>query len=73
MGFCFLIRRWGKHGQDEASLPAFVEICCGLKLKGVAKYCQGVANAPPRHTLNEALPIVIHYHPWFLHKSKRIK
>ena len=32
--------------------------CIGLKLKDVAKYFRGVASAPPRHTLNEALQCV---------------
>ena len=33
--------------------------CSGRKLKGVAKYYQGVASAPPSHTLNDALHILL--------------
>ena len=80
MGCCFYYKKMGQTWPRIGSLPAFVKFCSGLKLKdvvkfcqGVTKFCQGVASAPPRPTLNEALPVVIHYKSRFLHKSNRIK
>ena len=51
-----------KMGQTWPRIPAFVKFYSGLKLKDEAKFCQGVASAPPRHTLNEALPVVRFLH-----------
>ena len=51
----FLIEHGANLAKNKPVYQVLYFFCSGLKLKGVAKSCQGVASALPRHTLNEAL------------------
>ena len=55
--FNYFIEHWANLAKNRPFIQ-LNNFCSLLKLKGVAKTCQGLASAPPRHTLNEALQSV---------------